>query len=126
MFDEPIRQRPGDEVDEELDEEWIRETDEPSVRNVGAFLEGDKWHVSIWAAEFVREEPLESRMRGQIAAGFQAAPGVTNVSEGGNREEWFVTGSPTGSDLVRAAADVIDPLSDDIRRHLRHLAGDES
>jgi hypothetical protein len=89
-------------------------------------LEGNRWHVSVWAAEGVREEPLESRMRNQIAVGLQAVAGVTNVSEGGNREEWFVTGSPTGSDLVRAAAEVIDSLADEIRRHIRRLAGDES
>ena len=54
MTDETIRQLPREEVDEELAEEWIRETDEPEVRNVGAnkWLDGE-WQVSIWAAEFV-------------------------------------------------------------------------
>jgi hypothetical protein len=30
MTGEPIRQLPREEVEEELDEEWVRETNEPS------------------------------------------------------------------------------------------------
>jgi hypothetical protein len=106
MTDEVIRQLPREEVDEELEEEWIRATDEPEVRNVGASKSAEYgWQVSIWAAEFVREDPLE------------AVPGVTNVWEE-DREVWHVDGSPSGADLTRAAAEVMDDLADDIRTHL--------
>lgn len=115
MTEEPIRQLPREEVDKDLDEEWIRETDEPEVRNVGASKWPDEgWEVSIWAAEFVREEPLESRMRKLIADGLLAVSGVISVWEE-DHETWHVTGSPTGADLTRAAAAVIDSLADDIR-----------
>lgn len=123
MADEPIRQLPRDELDEELDEEWIRETDEPGVRNVGANKFPDYgWQVSIWAAEFVREDPLESTMRERLAARLVTVPGVTNVWEE-DREIWHVDGSPNGEDLTRAAAEVIDDLADQIRSHIGGLRG---
>ena len=82
MADELIRQLPRDEVDEELEEEWIRETDEPEVRNVGASKDPDfGWQVHIWAAEFVREDPLESTMRQRLAERLRTLPGVTKVWE---------------------------------------------
>jgi hypothetical protein len=115
MTDETIRQLPRDEVDEELAEEWIRETDEPEVRNVGAnkWLDGE-WQVSIWAAEFVRQEPLQSRMKSMLTEALQAVAGVTSVWQE-DREVWHVTGTPTGSELTGAAAAVVDSLEDDIR-----------
>lgn len=119
MANEPIRQLPREEVDEELEEEWIRDTDEPEVRNVGATkLSDHEWQVGIWAAEFVREEPLESTMRTRIAEKLRSVPGVTDVSEG-DREVWDVQGFTTGADLTRAAADAIDGLADEIRSHIR-------
>lgn len=118
MTEEPIKQLPREEVDEEVEEEWIRETDEPDVRNVGATRWPDgEWQVSIWAAEFVREEPLESRMRQRIADSLRAVSGVTDVSEE-DREMWHVSGNPTGADLTGAAAAAIDSLADEIRAHM--------
>jgi hypothetical protein len=115
MTDEKIRQLPRGEVDEELAEEWIRETDEPEVRNVGAnkFLDGE-WQVSIWVAEFVREEPLQSHMRQMLTEGLQAVSGATSVWQE-DREVWRVSGTPTGAELTRAAAAVMDSLADGIR-----------
>ncbi len=90
MANEPIRQLPREEVDEELEEEWIRETDEPEVRNVGAAKASDhEWQVDIWAAEFVREEPLESTMRTRVVERLRSVPGVTDVAEE-DREVWVV------------------------------------
>jgi hypothetical protein len=121
MIDEPVRQLPGDEIDEELDEEWIRETDEPEVRNVGANKSPeDGWQVSIWAAEFVREEPLESRMRTTVTEHLRSVAGVTGVWEE-DREEWHVEGSPNGDELVRAAAAAVESLAVEIREHVSRL-----
>ncbi len=115
MTDESVRQLPKDEIDEELDEEWIRETDEPEVRNVGASKWPDGgWQVSVWVAEFVREEPLESRLRQLLAEKLRDVSGVTSVSEE-DREVWHVEGSPNGAELVRAAAVAVDSLADEIR-----------
>jgi hypothetical protein len=117
-IDETIRQLPREEVDEESAEEWIRETGEPEVRNVCANkgLDGE-WDVSIWAAEFVREEPLESRMGQMLLEALQSVPGVAEVWHE-DREVWHVTGSPGGEDLTGAAALVIDSLADEIRPHV--------
>lgn len=118
MIEEPVRQLPRDEVDEELDEEWIRETDEPHVRNVGASRwPVDGWQVTVWAAEFVQEEPLESRMRKAVGDSLESVSGVTGVWEE-DREVWHVEGSPTGAELVRAAASAVDSLADEIRAEL--------
>jgi hypothetical protein len=117
-IDETIRQLAREEVDEECVEEWIRETGEPEVRNVGAnkWLDGH-WDVSIWAAEFVRDEPLESRMGQMLLEALQSVPGVAEVWHE-DREVWHVTGSPNGEDLTRSAAFVIDSLADEIRLHV--------
>ena len=79
MTDESVMQLSVEQVDSGLPEEWIRDTAEPEVRNVGAvkMIEGgdDAWQVSVWAAEFVREEPLESLLRGRIHQALTAVDG---------------------------------------------------
>jgi hypothetical protein len=111
-------------TDDELAEEWVRRTSEPDVRGVGAARRRDAgewaWLVTIYAAEFVREDPLEQRMRAAVDAALRAVPGVEDVAEE-DREVWIVAGDPSGEALVRAAADALDRLQGDIREHIRSL-----
>ena len=45
--------------DDEITEEWLRETDEPEIRGVGAsYTDEGGWIVDIWAQEFFRQDPL--------------------------------------------------------------------
>ena len=115
MTDE-IEQVPGGELDGDVDEAWQRLTDDPDVRGVEASRDSRSewpWHVTIWAAEFVRDEPLESTLRRRLESALRAVDGATEVVEE-DREVWLVAGTPSGRALVEAAASVVDELADEI------------
>ena len=101
-----------------VDEAWERVTGEPDVRGVGAgridFAGG--WNVTVAVMEFVREDPLESELRRRIAAALRSVRGVQAAGEM-DREVWFVTGTPSGDALVRAAAEVVDHLAGQARAY---------
>src|SRR5947209_13444984 len=101
----PERVKP---LDSEVAEEWVRKTGEPDVRGVRAtrLLQGGDWpwRVTIWAAEFVREDPLEQELRDSVRAALTAVKGVTRAEEE-DRELWAVAGQADGEALVKAAAD---------------------
>jgi hypothetical protein len=103
---------------DDADEAWERVTDDPDVLGVEAtrFDEMGGWQVTVAVMEFIREEPLEGELRRRIAAALQSVPGVETAEEE-DREVWFVTGTPSGSALVRAAAGVADDLADRTRRY---------
>ena len=42
------------------------------------------WNVVIWVAEFLREDPLETELRGRIASALGAVDGVAEE----DREVW--------------------------------------
>ncbi len=115
MSDKIIR-LPNDETDG--DEGWERATDEPDLRNVEAHKSEDgRWQVTVWVAEFVREDPLERELREGIASALRAVPGVTAVAEE-DREVWDVRGEPSGEALLLAASTVVDALADRARTYL--------
>ena len=113
-----LRRVPDDEVDGA--EGWERLTDEPEVRGVEALRGYSRewpWMVSLWAMEFVREDPLESELREEVARALRAVPGVTDVAEE-DREVWVVAGQPSGEGLVGAASTVVDQLAHRIRAYV--------
>jgi hypothetical protein len=117
-----IYEVPAEEVDGV--ESWIRETNEPELLNIEA-VRGEEvgdwqWQVTIWLMEYVREDPLESQLRVAIAAALRAVPGVIRAEED-DREVWVIDGEPSGEDLVRAIAPVLDEYADRARAFLRTL-----
>jgi hypothetical protein len=102
--------------DDTISEEWLRETDEPEIRGVGAH-NGDVggWQVDIWAQEFFRQDPLGLELRQRIQEALLAVEGVTGVYEHDN-ETWNVDGTPSGQALTRAAARVVDDMADRLRQ----------
>jgi hypothetical protein len=119
MNDDEVRQIEPE--DDEITEEWIRETDEPEIRAVSAHHvdsnedgDGDSWYVSIWAQEFFRRDPLGLELRQRIQAALLAVAGVTDAGEHDN-ETWHVEGTPSGEALTRAAASVVDDMADRLR-----------
>ena len=68
------------------------------------------WQLWVGVAEHLREEPLESEMRREIARALAAVPGVTDVTEG-DREIWDVNGTPSPEALLEAAGAVVDALA---------------
>jgi hypothetical protein len=101
------------------DEGWERVTDDWDARGVEAarfdFTGG--WNVTVAVMEFVRQEPLEGELRRRIAAGLRSVEGVESAEEM-DREVWFVTGTPSGEALVRAAAGAVDGLAGQTRDYL--------
>jgi hypothetical protein len=104
--------------DDEIAEEWLRETDEPLVRGVSAarIEEMSGWLVSVWAMEGVRSDPYETEFRQRILAALRSVAGVTGAEEH-DREDWFAGGHPSGKALVEAVAAVVDELADRTRAH---------
>jgi hypothetical protein len=107
MNDE-IERLPADQVDG--DEGWVRTTDDPELRNLEAHRYNNDWQVTVWIADYLRDDPLESELREAMATALRAVPGVTAVHEE-DREVWTVEGQPAGDGLLRAAAVVVDDLA---------------
>jgi hypothetical protein len=105
--------------DPDIDEEWLRETNEGEIRDVGAAridaIGG--WQVYAFAMANVRDDPLETELRVRITRALQAVSGVSAVEEQ-DQETWFVTGTPSGKALAEAAGQVTDELAPRIRAHL--------
>jgi hypothetical protein len=70
--------------------------------------------------EFVREEPLEGEPRRRINSALRDVAGVDAVAEE-DREVWVVQGSPSGKQLVRAVAAILDDLAPRLRLHVETL-----
>jgi hypothetical protein len=68
------------------------------------------------------EEPLEGELRRGMASALSGVAGVVAVDEE-DREVWRVEGSPSGEELLRAAARVVDALADGARDRIDSLGG---
>jgi len=100
---------------EDGDELWEREIDDEDdgeVRFVEALRapSGREWNVVAPVMEFVREEPLVGELRRRIIAALRSVEGVETADEM-DTEVWLVTGTPAGSALIRAVAQVLDDLA---------------
>ena len=113
MNDE-IRLVPADESD--VDELWQRLTDEPDIRGIEAWADSEfeGWCVEVSAQEFIRQDPLGTELRQRMQAALRTVQGVTEVDQHDN-ESWLVNGKPSGQELTRAAAEVVDQLADQLR-----------
>jgi hypothetical protein len=108
---EVTRQEP---LDEEIAEDWTRQTNEPTLRGVGSSRwaedEAWPWVVSVSVMEFVRTEPLESEIASAIMSALASVPNVLEVHRD-DRETWVIAGKPDGAALVRAVAVVVDTFA---------------
>jgi hypothetical protein len=113
-----IQRIPSEEDD--VAEVWSRQTDEPDIRGVEAARIDDigGWIVGVTVQEFFRQDSLGLELRRRMAAALQAVGGVASVGEHDN-ESWFVTGTPSGEALTRAAAAVLDDLADQLREGMQ-------
>ena len=62
-------------------------------------------------------------MRQRIGSALRGVDGVAEVAEE-DREVWYVTGTPSGEALVRAAAQVVDDLAGRARAHIASFEQD--
>ena len=100
-------------------EEWTHEV-EDDILGVSVTRDEGVYQVFVGAAEFVREEPLEGRLRSAVAAALSNVKGVQSVFEE-DREVWVVEGRPSGEELARAAGDAVRILADELRAHVEQL-----
>jgi hypothetical protein len=109
--------------DDELLEEWVRVTDEQHILGVCAERSADSkwpWRVAIFVAEYIRAEPLQSKLHKAITAALNGVPGVTRVMQE-DREVWVVQGDVAGESLVRACSKALDRLAAALRRAYTEL-----
>lgn len=101
---------------EHLDDTWISE-DGDDVFGVQVSKDGRRLlSLFVNVMEFVREEPLQSRLRAAIAAAVGAVPGVQQVEEE-DRETWAVTGGSGGA-VIRAVAAVLEQHAEELTSHV--------
>jgi hypothetical protein len=101
--------------DDEVSEEWGRETDEQILGVSACRIDWlGVWHVVVAAQEFFRQDQLGLELRQRVQRAMELVPDVTGVTENDN-ETWHVTGSPFGEALVRAVASVLDDLAERMR-----------
>lgn len=109
-------------LDSSILEEWVRVTDDEDILGVSASRSDGEWSwtVSIHAAEFIREEPLESELQESIEKALTSVSGVTAVAHE-DREVWIIKGNPKGEDLVKSCSSALDNLSDAMRKAVSEL-----
>jgi hypothetical protein len=104
-------------------EAWVRVSTEPHLRSVEAAKNesGGGWSVSVAAMKIVRPEHAACReLREAIEDAIKAVPGVTEVEREVN-EAWWASGYPSGEDLARAVAHVLDQHADRLRDHYNSI-----
>jgi hypothetical protein len=118
-----IKVRKVEPADSGVLEQWERVTDEEEIFGVSASRTAQpkwKWQVFVAAAEFVREEPLESTLVERITSALKKVEGVKAVAHE-DREVWIIEGDPSGEALVRAASTALDSLAPQLRKHMESL-----
>lgn len=112
----PIEVKSIEPMDSSIAEEWTRVTDNEDVLGVSASKSSESngdWQVFINVAEFVREEPLESRLYQRITDALTSIGGVVEVVHE-DREVWLVRGDVTGEALVRSSAVALNELHEEL------------
>jgi hypothetical protein len=100
-------------------EAWVRNSTEPHLRSIEAVKNhgGGGWSVAVAVMELVRpEHAVYQELRQAIEDAIESVPGVTEVEREVN-EEWWASGSPSGEDLARTVAHVLDEHADRLRDH---------
>ena len=112
----PIEVKRIEPMDSSILEEWTRVTDNEDVLGVSASKSAEsngEWQVFINVAEFVREEPLESKLYQHITDSLSGIDGVVEVIHE-DREVWLVRGDVTGEALVRSSSAALNELHEEL------------
>jgi hypothetical protein len=73
------------------------------------------WQVAVHAAEFFREEPLQSLLVDAVTAALSNVPGVKRAIQE-DREVWVLQGQTSGEQLVHACSAALDGLAPVLRK----------
>jgi len=110
-------------MDSSILEEWTRVTDNEDVLGVSASKSTEsngEWQVFINVAEFIREEPLESKLYKRITESLTKIDGVVEVIHE-DREVWLVRGDVTGEKLVRSSSAALNELHEELATAVDNL-----
>jgi hypothetical protein len=119
----PIEVKRIKPMDSSILEEWTRVTDNEDVLGASASKSAEnksEWQVFINVAEFVREEPLESKLHQRITDSLRSIDGVVEVIHE-DREVWLVRGNVSGESLVRSSATVLNELHKELAAAVENL-----
>ena len=109
--------------DSEIEEEWLRITDEKDIFGMCATRSKHEqwpWRVSIYAAEYIRKEPLESKLASGITTALNAVPGVRKAVQE-DREVWVIAGHVDGEALIQACAMALDGMAEELLNAVAQL-----
>ena len=82
---------------------------------------GWPWYLSLGAAEFLREEPLETDFREAVTSALRGVRGVRAVEQE-DREVWLVAGHfISGKALVTAVDRALTLLEPRMRQHMAEI-----
>ncbi|TDF41527.1 hypothetical protein EYS14_01325 [Alteromonadaceae bacterium M269] len=100
--------------------EYIHQGERPEIQGVIASKEtGDEdWYVFVVIAEFIREEPLETKFRKLIFDALNNVEGVKSVEEA-DREEWSVQGNVDGEELVKACVIALKSIYPELEEFMK-------
>ena len=90
---------------------WTSVADDMDVYGVEVVPLNDEdsgeWQLTVWAMEFLRDDPLEDALRQGIASALQSLDGIQEHFEE-DREVWVVIGPSSGAQVAQAVADVVE------------------
>ena len=109
-----------DQVDDGILAHWEATADNIDLFGIAAVNEDlpeYQWSVGVHSAEFICDEPLESKFRYRIAEAIRAVKGVNKLEEA-DREVWIVDGTLNGRELLEAIVKVLVELKPEIVTYL--------
>ena len=101
----------GERVWRRADSEYVTDAE------ISDYGYGDwDWQLYLEAAEFVRDDPLESELRAAVDAAARSVPGVAEVVEE-DREVWLIRGGDA-AEVLAAVSRALDGLAPKLRAYL--------
>lgn len=108
---------------ESILEQWEVVAENPDIFGISIAKQDSidfSWSIVVNAAEFIRDDPLETKFRNRIARALSSIEGVKQVEEA-DREVWVVSGSPEGREMAKAVVDVLISLNDEIQSYIEEF-----
>jgi hypothetical protein len=108
-------------VEDGIAEAWTRKTEEPQFRGIlSSRIKGKskwRWQVRVSIGECLTGA-LKVEFDSEMVNILRSVTAVTDVGHE-DREVWVVSGTPSGADLVRSAARIVDAFEERVRESLQ-------
>jgi len=108
-----------EKIDHDGIAQYVVQTKDPEILGVSAIPgeEADSWFVILTVAEFVRDEPLESKFRKLVDDTLNSINGVSLVEEA-DREVWYVEGDVSGDILVLSTVQSLNTIYNELKDYV--------